>query len=70
MVTEEDLIITERTWEKMRDAGLSAQHLLDAIERGSKKKQAGSLTSYYSYYAVSYKPKGSHLVIKSVFIKK
>ena len=70
MIAEEDIIITERAWGKMQAVGLSRQHVLEAIERGSKFHQAGSITSYYGYYAVSYKPQGPQLVVKSVFIKK
>ncbi len=67
MITENDLIVTKHAQEKMHVEGISVQHIIEALERGSKYQQTDGLLTIYSYYSIAYKKIGSKYLIKTVF---
>ena len=54
----------------MNVEGISANQIIEAIERGSKFQQTDGILSVYSYFSVAYKQLGAKYLIKTVFVNR
>lgn len=70
MIEKEDLLITKHAHDKMNVEGISANQIIEAIERGSKFQQTDGILSVYSYFSVAYAPLGTKYLIKTVFVNR
>ncbi len=70
MIRKEDLQITKHAQDKMIIEGVSANQIIEAIERGSKFQQTDGVLSKYTYFSVAYKKLGPKYIIKTVFLNR